>query len=85
MAGGVGERAAVGPAQPAQPGDPPVELVAGQHAAGDQVPGLRRDALVVVADGGQAVRAVRSPVTFITGEPYCRVPSWSGVANEVPA
>jgi hypothetical protein len=29
--------------------------------------------------------AVRSPVTFIFSEPYFSVPSWSKVANEVPA
>jgi hypothetical protein len=29
--------------------------------------------------------AVRSPVTFISDEPYCREPSLSTVANEVPA
>ena len=70
-----GESANAQPLEPAEalhPGDPPVQLVAGQHAAGDQVPGLGGHPLVVVADGGQAVLAVRSPVTCITGEPYCR-------------
>ena len=28
---------------------------------------------------------VRSPVTRIRGEPYCRLPSWSREANDVPA
>ena len=37
-------------------GDAPVELVADEHAVADEVEGLRLDALVVVADGGQAVR-----------------------------
>ena len=58
MAGGVGERAAVGAAAvelrlhvPHRP----VELVADQHAVADDVPALGLHALVVVADGGQAV------------------------------
>ncbi len=55
VGGGVGERAAVGPAEPLHAGHPPVELVAGEHAARDEVPGLGGDPLVVVADGGQAV------------------------------
>ena len=59
--------------KPLQPGHPPVELVAGQHAAGDQVPGLGGDPLVVVADGGQPVLGASGrPVTCISGEPYCR-------------
>src|SRR6185369_5409864 len=34
---------------------PPVDLIAGQDAVADQVPGLPGHALVVVADAGQAV------------------------------
>ena len=34
----------------------PVELVADEHAVADDVPRPRLDALVVEADGGQAVR-----------------------------
>ena len=47
---------------------------------------LRGDALVVAADGGQAVLggAVAGDV-HQRSEPYCSVPSWSKVANEVPA
>src|SRR5215472_14875799 len=55
MARRVGERAAVGPAEALQGSDPAVELIAGQHAARDQVPRLPRHALVVVADRRQAV------------------------------
>ena len=55
VAGGVGVRAAVGP-RPALLGRHlPVELVADQRAAGDDVELLLAHALVVVADGGQAV------------------------------
>ena len=46
---------------------------------------LAGDALVVVADVARPCSTVRSPVTFMTGEPYCSVPSWSRVANDVPA
>ena len=67
MPGGIGERAAVGPAGPGQPGDPAVELVAGEHAAGDQVPGLCGHPLVVVADAGQAVRR-----GAVAGDPHRR-------------
>jgi hypothetical protein len=56
VAGGVGERAAVGAAEVLELGHPPVQLVADEHAAGDQAPGLARHALVVIADRGQAVR-----------------------------
>ena len=55
VAGGVGERAAVGPAEALQRRHPPVELVADQDAVRDDVPLLAGDALVVVADRGQAV------------------------------
>src|SRR5918911_827935 len=49
----VGERAAVGAGQPAQPRHVPVDLVADQHAVADEVPLLAGDALVVPADGRQ--------------------------------
>ncbi len=55
VAGGVGERAPVGPAEALELRHPPVELVADEDAAGDEVPGLPGDALVVVADGREAV------------------------------
>src|SRR5690606_6088646 len=55
VAGGVGERAAVGGAQPPGGGDPAVPLVAGEHPVPDQVEGGRGHALVVEADGGQPV------------------------------
>ena len=55
MLGGVGVRAAAGPVQAAHERHPPVHLVPGEDAAGDQVPGLGGDPLVVVADAGQAV------------------------------
>jgi len=55
------------PAEPGQLGDAAVELVAAQHAAGDQVPGLSRDALIVIAHRSQAVR--HGPVT---GDPHRR-------------
>src|SRR5690625_2066017 len=55
VAGGVGEGATVG-AFEAHPGrDRAVELVTHQHSVTDDVPRLRLDAVVVVADRGQAV------------------------------
>ena len=59
--GRVGERAAVGAAEVLQPRHRPVQLVADQHAVLDDVPLLPGHALVVPADGGQAV--LRRPVT----------------------
>ena len=55
VAGPVGERAPVRPPEALELRYPPVKLIAGQDAVADQVPGLRGHALVVVADGGQAV------------------------------
>ena len=55
VSGRVGERAAVGAAEPFSRGHLPVQLVADQRAAGDDVELLLGHALVVVADGGQAV------------------------------
>lgn len=53
--GGVGERAAVRALPPGQVRDAPVGLVADEPPVADDVPALRLDALVVVADGRQAV------------------------------
>ena len=67
VAGGVGVRTAVGPAVVQlrlEVAHRAVELVAHQHAVADDVPLLGPDALVVVADRGQAVllRAVAPDV-----------------------
>src|SRR6185437_2312039 len=64
VAGGVGERAPVGPAEALELRHPAVQLVADEHAVLDQVPGLPGDALVVEADGGEAMdrRAVADDV-----------------------
>jgi len=72
---GVGERASRrDPVQAAHQRHPPVHLVPGEDAAGDQVPGLGRDPLVVVADAwpGRARRS-GSPVTCMTGEAVAQV------------
>ena len=54
-AGLIGERAAVRSAEPLLVRHLAIELIADQHAVAHDVPGLRRHALVVIADGGQAV------------------------------
>ena len=54
-AGLIGERAAVRAAEALLVRHLPIELIADQHAVADDVPRLRRDALVVVADGREAV------------------------------
>ena len=64
--------------RPSSAGHPPVELVADQDAVADQVPGLagarpRRRSRSVASP----CSAVRSPVTCMSGEPYCRLPSLS--------
>ena len=51
----VGERAPVGALEAHGGGDGPVELVADEDPVADEIEGLRRDALAVDADGGQAV------------------------------
>ena len=55
VGGGVGVGAPVGPLEAGEPRDPPVQLVPHQPAVLHQVPGLARDALVVVADRRQPV------------------------------
>ena len=55
MAGLIGERAAVRSAEPLLVRHLPIELIADEHAVAHDVPRLRRHALVVVADGRQAV------------------------------
>ena len=85
VAGAVGVRRAVAAAEVLERGHGPVGLVADEDAVLDDVPVLAGDALVVPADVASPQSVSRSPVTFMTGEPYWNVPSLSKVANDVPA
>ena len=55
VSGLIGERASVRSTEPLFVRHLPIELISDQHAVADDIPRLRLDALVVVADGREAV------------------------------
>ena len=51
----IGVGAAVRPVQSEPAGEDPIQLIAGEDSAADQVPGLAGHPVVIEPDGGQAV------------------------------